>query len=314
MWLAAVNYSNNLVYAVLYLTASLTFVSMFHTRRNLAALQVDHVRILPAFAGEEVRMEIFLRNTSSHTVYGLYFLRLGEEPEYRWKIGQPLADLILSRRLRQLRTPGRRSVRVEPEDSVAAEVTFPSERRGLYRFESLQVRTSFPFGLIWASFRLPLNADYYIYPKPQGSTDWPALTPSGTDGSHNSNLPGDDFAGVRAYAPGDTLRHVDWKAYARGRPLSIKQFTGGAGQELWLDAASLDRMPLEPRLSQLALWIVNAEKEELPYALKLGRVSLPLGVGAAQARRALEALAVAGHRPPEDARLIPPPANRSLSG
>ncbi len=54
------------------------------------------------------------------------------------------------------------------------------------------------------------------------------------------------------------------------------------------------RLPLEDRLSQLALWVVNAEKEEIPYALKLGRTTLPLGLGPAQSRRALETLAVAG--------------------
>ena len=90
------------------------------------------------------------------------------------------------------------------------------------------------------------------------------------------------------------MRHVDWKAFARGRPLSIKQFTGGEGHELRLDAAELGRLPLEARLSQLALWIVNAEKAEIPYSLRLGRTTLPLGLGAIQSRRALEALAVAG--------------------
>ena len=94
--------------------------------------------------------------------------------------------------------------------------------------------------------------------------------------------------------PGESLRHVDWKAFARGRPLAIKQFTGGAGNEMWLDAAEMESIPLEARLSQLALWIVAAEKEEIPYALKLGRTVLPLGLGAAHSRRALVALAVAG--------------------
>jgi uncharacterized protein (DUF58 family) len=94
--------------------------------------------------------------------------------------------------------------------------------------------------------------------------------------------------------PGESVRHIDWKAFARGRPLSVKQFTGGDGHELWLDAAALEHVPLEKRLSQLALWVVNAEKEEIPYALKLGRTLLPTGLGSQQSRRALEALAVAG--------------------
>jgi uncharacterized protein (DUF58 family) len=120
------------------------------------------------------------------------------------------------------------------------------------------------------------------------------LRPGGDQGAPASNRPGDDFAGVRAYVPGESLRHVDWKAFARGRPLSVKQFTGGEGNELWLDAGQMSHLPLEARLSQLALWIVNAEKEELPYALRLGRTTLPLGLGPMQSRRALEALAVAG--------------------
>ncbi len=105
------------------------------------------------------------------------------------------------------------------------------------------------------------------------------------------------MAGLRAYMRGESFRHVDWKSYARGRPLSVKQFSGGGGHELWLDAAEMGRYALEARLSQLALWIVNAEKEEIPYALKLGRTTLPLGLGPAQMRRALETLAVAGAGP-----------------
>lgn len=281
MWLAAVNYSNNLVYAILYLIAGLSFISIFHTWRNLAVLRVEHVRVNPAFAGEEVRMEIHLRNPSRQTIYGLFFARANDA-----------AGLI--RRPIPLRAAGGGSVRIAPGDSCAAEVVFPAERRGMYRFETLLIRTAFPFGLFWASFRVPVDEEYYIYPQPHGSAGWPDLHPSGDQGSPISSKPGDDFSGVRPYMPGESLRHVDWKAFARGRPLSVKQFTGGSGHEMWLDAAELSRMSLEARLSQLALWIVNAEKAEIPYALKLGRTALPLGLGPIQSRRALEALAVAG--------------------
>lgn len=284
MWLAAVNYSNNLVYAILYLVGSLSFISIFHTWRNMAALRLEHIRISPAFAGEEVRMEIYLRAPEDRPIYGLVFARLGEE----------MGSWPRSTRPVPLTLPGGGRVRVAAGDSLSVELTFPAVRRGMYRFEALQVKTSYPFGLFSVSFRVPVDEVYFIYPQIKGKTDWPALQPGGEDGSPNSPNPGDDFSGVRAYMPGESLRHVDWKAFARGRPLSIKQFTGGGGRELWLDAAQMSRMTLEARLSQLALWIVNAEKEELPYALKLGRTTLPLGLGPAQARRALEALAVAG--------------------
>jgi uncharacterized protein (DUF58 family) len=297
MWVAAVNYSNNLVYAVLYLIAALSFISIFHTWRNLASLRVEHIRTHPAFAGEEVRMEVYLRNPTKHTIYGVFFARPGEEAGLPRR---PLLsflglDNILPRSAMPLRTPGDRGMRIAAGDSCCAEVVFPSEQRGMYRFESLLVRTVYPFGLIRASFRVAVDAEYYVYPQAKGKAGWPDLNPGGEQGSPVSQRPGDDFSGVRAYMTGESLRHVDWKAFARGRPLSIKQFTGGAsGHELWLDASEMGWLPLEARLSQLALWIVNAEKAEIPYALKLGRTTLPLGLGAAHSRRALEALAVAG--------------------
>ncbi len=212
MWVAAVNYSNNLVYAILYLIASLGFISIFHTWRNLASLRVEHVRIQPAFAGEEVRMEIHLRNSGRQAVYGVFFARLGDEAG-------------TSRRATPLRLSVRGGVRIAAGDSCSAEAVFPAERRGLYRFASLLVRSSYPFGLFWAGFRVPMAADYFVYPHPHGTAPWPELRPSGEQGTPASQKSGDDFAGVRAYLPGESLRHVDWKAYARGRPLSVKQFT-----------------------------------------------------------------------------------------
>jgi uncharacterized protein (DUF58 family) len=296
MWLAAVNYANNLVYAILYLIGALSFISIFHTWRNLTPLSVDHIRIQPAFAGEEVRMEVYLRNPSRHTIYGLFFARPSDETAVVWRGSRSFLSRFWSGPV-PLRTAGGGGVRLEAGDSCSAELVFPSERRGVYRFESLLVRTSYPLGLFWASFRVALNVEYYVYPQLKGKADWPDLYAGGAQGSPTSRKPGDDFAGVRAYLPGESLRHVDWKAFARGRPLSVKQFTGGSGHELWLDAAEMAHVPLEARLSQLALWIVQAEKEEIPYALKLGRTTLPLGLGPGQARRALEALAVAGVGP-----------------
>ncbi len=281
MWLAAVNYSNNLVYAILYLVGSLSFISIFHTWRNVASLEVEHIRINPAFAGEKVQVKIHLRNPGKRPVYELFFARRREE-------------ISLRRRFLPLPMLEGGGARIDAGDARTVEVTFPAGRRGMYRFESLFVRTSYPFGLFWASFRVPVETDYFIYPKPKGHEAWPDLHPSGEGGQPFSTRPGDDFAGVRPYGPGESLRHVDWKAYARGRPLSVKQFTGGEGNELWLDASEMSHLPLEDRLSQLALWIVNAEKEEISYALKLGRTTLPLGKGPAQSKRSLEALAVAG--------------------
>jgi uncharacterized protein (DUF58 family) len=283
MWLAAVNYSNNLVYAILYLIGALTFVSIFHTWRNLAALEAGHVRVHSAFAGGMVRVEIALRNESQRPVYGIFFARLEEGKS--WRGGTPLA------------LPGGGNLRVRGGDTTTVELLFPAGRRGSYRFDSLLVRTSYPFGLVTAGFRIHVGLDYFIYPEPAGSTILPDFRSSANEApAPTGRKSGDDFAGVRPYLPGESWRHVDWKAYARGRPLSVKQFAGGDGIELWLDAAELAEMPLEARLSQISLWVMEAERDEIPYALRIGKSVLRPGLGSEHRRLALEALAVAGDR------------------
>jgi uncharacterized protein (DUF58 family) len=278
MWLAAVNYTNNLVYGVLYLVASLTFVSLFHTWRNLASVEIGHLRVHPAFAREDVRVEIHLRNSGTVPVYGLHFAVTA--PRMRPRDTLTLRDSSAG-------------VQVAPGDVRTIELRFPAGPRGRFRIEALLVRTTYPFGLLGARFRLPLSTDYFVYPEAKGSDLLPERHTGGKSGFVFSGHSGDDFAGVRPYQPGESLRHVDWKAYARGRPLSVKQFAGGDGRELWLDPDEISDLPLEMRLSQLAYWIVLAEKQEVPYGFRFGTTTLDPGLGAEHSRRALEALAVA---------------------
>jgi uncharacterized protein (DUF58 family) len=272
MWLAAVNYENNLVYAVLYLVAALSFISIFHTWRNLASIEVEHVRVKPAFAGEEVEVEIHLRNCGTRSSYNLSFERLEEGKR------------------KPVRSRG--GTNLDPGDARIVSAFLPPEARGRYVLEKLLVRSAYPFGLFWAKLRAPAQAAYYVYPAPHGWQELPEMLSTGTEGPPHGS--GDDFSGVRAYSPGESLRHIDWKAYARGRPLVVKQFTGGEGRELWLEARTLARLSLEDRLSQMTLWAIEAEEGEVAYGLNVGDVHLPPALGPNHQRSILEALATAG--------------------
>ena len=278
MWLAAVNYSNNLVYGVLYLIAALSFISAFHAWRNVASVEIEHVRVKPAFAGEEIEVEIHLRNRARRANHNLVFERYDRDVRPR--------HLALPIR-------GSSGVNLEGNDAQTVTVVLPPLRRGRYRFENLIVRSSYPFGLFWSFFRVAVKATYFVYPAPRGGSELPEFRPSGQEGPPVNSRSGDDFNGVRAYSPGESLRHIDWKAYARGRPLVVKQFSGGQEQELWLEARALNRLPLEERLSQLALWATEAEEAEIPYGLSLGEIKLAPHLGAAHQRRVMEELAVA---------------------
>jgi uncharacterized protein (DUF58 family) len=275
MWLAAVNYENNLVYAVLYLVAALSFVSVFHTWRNMASVEVEHVRVKPAFAGEEIEVEIHLRNRGTRPSYNLSFERLDRGKR------KPVRS--------------RRGANLDPGDARIVSAFLPPAARGRYLLEKIVVRSAYPLGLFWAKLRAPARATYFVYPAPHGREELPEMKSTGTEGPPHGA--GDDFSGVRAYSPGESLRHIDWKAYARGRPLVVKQFTGGEGRELWLDVRALARLSLEDRLSQMTLWALEAEEGEIAYGLSVGDVHLPPAMGASHQRIILEALATAGKAP-----------------
>ena len=75
----------------------------------------------------------------------------------------------------------------------------------------------------------------------------------------------------------------------------IKQFAGGASEELWFD---LDLAPtdasLETRLSILAGWILAAEATHIRYGLALPGCEIPPDQGDTHRNKCLEALALYG--------------------
>ena len=103
---------------------------------------------------------------------------------------------------------------------------------------------------------------------------------------------GDDFAGVRAYVSGESQRHIDWKAVARGQPLMIKQFAAETEGVVHLDFSALGFANVEERLSQLALWVIEAERARRPYGLRLPGTEIPPAVGQVHFHQCLRALSL----------------------
>jgi uncharacterized protein (DUF58 family) len=161
----------------------------------------------------------------------------------------------------------------------------------------LTVSTRYPLGLFRAWCWEPLDLEYLVYPQPSGSYPWPLTVADDMLQDHGDRLGGDDFTGVRAYQPGDSHRHVDWKAVARGRPMLTKQFSGGGRGLIWCDWFILEGLDTEARLSQLACWIVEAHRQGCEYGLRLpDREYLP-AAGWEHYERCLKALALYGDEP-----------------
>lgn len=266
MLTGSINYALSLGFVLTFLLASVGITGILHTFRNLAALRVTPARTPPVYAGEVARFRVCITNPTRADRY----------------------SLALTADKREIDV-----VDVRAESSAIATAAVPTVRRGLLRPGRLTLFTRFPVGLFRAWGYVDLDTHCVVYPRPAvGGLPLPALKAGGSEGIGLAKGV-DDFAGLRQYHPGDSPRHVAWKAAARDQGLLTKQFTGRANAELWL---SLELAPpafgLEEKISQLARWVLDAHAEGIPYGLDLPSARIPVATGEAHRDRCLEALAL----------------------
>jgi uncharacterized protein (DUF58 family) len=103
---------------------------------------------------------------------------------------------------------------------------------------------------------------------------------------------GDDFQGLRAYVPGDSLQHISWKASARGQGLYTKDFAATAGSSVFLDWEACPGMDGERKLSVLCHNVLAFHQDHRTYGLKLPDRVIEPGRGETHKISCLEALAL----------------------
>jgi uncharacterized protein (DUF58 family) len=268
MWYAAASQNNAAVYLFLFCLTSVFLVSIPHTLLNLGGLKTNAESVKPTFAGQEVSMPVEITNESRarrHAI-ALSLPDAGGDPQR--------IDAI----------PAGKSRRVT--------LRFSTPVRGEHEIGRLCLTSLYPLGFLRAWRRISAPQRYLVYPKPAGDPTLPMGSAGSPKNRPRSELgEGDDFAGVRAYVPGESQRHIDWKAVARGQALMTKQFTAETNGVLYFDFADV-RKDREERLSQLALWVIEAERMRRPYGLRLPAAQIPPSIGGQHFHRCLRALAL----------------------
>jgi uncharacterized protein (DUF58 family) len=271
MFVGAINYNLSLGHALVFLLAGLGLVAMLHTFRNLVRLEISAGQAPPVFAGETALFAVHLRNTRSDA----------------------RRSLVLS-----FAEGARFTVDVEGATQRAVALPCPAPRRGRLRPGRVTLASVYPLGLFYAwSYPSP-RLSCLVYPRPLMTPLPPpaAVSDRGAMYELHGESGDEDFTGLRERQANDSPRHIAWKAVARDfdhRPLLIKQFAGGAAQELWLDLAATPReLDHETRLSILAGWVIAAREQRVRYGLRLPRCAIAPAHGAAHEAACLEALAL----------------------
>ena len=153
---------------------------------------------------------------------------------------------------------------------------FPARQRGEHNVGTLCLTSAYPLGFIRFLKNFALSQTYIVYPKPAGDMRLPSGFVHRRDGRPLTELgEGDDFAGLRAYVHGESQRHIDWRAVARGQPLMTKEFAAEAEGVAYFNFSALHFTNVEESLSQLTLWVIEAERARRPYGLRLPGIKIP---------------------------------------
>lgn len=265
MWYAGASQSNGAAYLLCFVLASVAAVSTIHAWANLRGVRVKADAVAPAFAGEELSVPLAI--SAEH---GGLAMKLDA--------GTP-ANAVDVRA-------------VAPGHVWRVAVRSAAVRRG--RFEEVRIRAAslYPLGFFTARLALAVRAPHYIYPAPEGAAPLPRSLAPSRHRREGLRAEGDDFAGTRTWLPGESQRHIDWKAAARGQPLLTKQWAGDSDETLVLDWSALPQLGPEARLRQLARWVVLAERGGASYGLSIPGMQLPPSRGDTHYHACLRALAV----------------------
>jgi uncharacterized protein (DUF58 family) len=262
--LIAFVYNNNLAYLLAFLLASVFFITILHSYKSLAGLVVQKGRSKAVFAGDAAGFDIHIRNPADR-----------------------------ERQQLQLTLQDSQSLAIEAQSTAQVTLYSIVQKRGWYSAGTVTLSSTFPLGLFRAWSPIRLDMKVMVYPKPaQYEIPFPQALSAEIQQGHGRQG-SDDFYGLQEYQSGDSIKHIHWKAFAKGLGVFSKQYGGEqSAEEIRLDYEQTPGHNTEERLSQLCRWVIDAEQAGIRYGFALPGLTLPPANGLAHYQKCLEALAL----------------------
>jgi uncharacterized protein (DUF58 family) len=215
-WLAATNTMAGWLYVLSGLGVALLLVSAVMPMQMLKGIEIRRSPLNPVHVGEPLFVEIHVHNGTAQSK-GLLIVQ-DRVPKALGESAETVVEAI---------APYQESV---PQFSHAWQYDLTPERRGLYRWQTVTLRTGAPLGLFWSRRVQSVPASVLIYPRVLPLARCPLLeeigpsaqqlfqqvplTRTGNEGSTRS---------LRPYRTGDPMRMVHWRSSARFNALRVRE-------------------------------------------------------------------------------------------
>ncbi len=224
---AATNTLAGWLYVLSGVMLALLVINAVLSVQTLKGIEIQRSPIEPVSVGESLRLELTLRNSTPRTKALIEIC-----DRIPFVIGKPIKTVA----------------RVLPAQKswhwMAEQVT---QRRGIYHWHTLELRTAAPLGLFWCRRSHSVKVTAVVYPLVLSLSQCPILDEMGitqkplfSSRDRNSKAATEGMTrSLRPYRWGDSTRLIHWRTSARLGNLQIREletFTGGPDIVIALDS------------------------------------------------------------------------------
>ncbi|NJO41032.1 MAG: DUF58 domain-containing protein [Cyanobacteria bacterium CRU_2_1] len=217
---AATNTMAGWLYVISGVILALLVVAAILPDRSLRGIQIHRQPIAPISVGESITIRVMLENQTSQV--------------------KTLLE-VQDRLPAELSSPVKRSIEViSPHETYRWVYQQLGDRRGIYRWHTVFLRTASPLGLFWCRRSQAVKAMAVVYPTVLPLSQCPLVDEMGQDVntqvlSHSQSHAATEglTRTLRPYRWGDSIRLVHWRTSARYGELRVRELeTYSGGQEL----------------------------------------------------------------------------------
>ncbi|MEO0458382.1 MAG: DUF58 domain-containing protein [Cyanobacteria bacterium P01_A01_bin.114] len=215
---AATNTMAGWLYVISGVMMAMLSISSIWPQRALQGLTFHRQPMAPVTAGQAILVEMTLEN---ETARAKNLLQIRDH---------------LPAELDQIQAAEKRSIgtcaiaSIPPKDHYRWVYEIPTQTRGIYHWQSVQLRTAAPLGLFWCSREHLAKAKAIVYPQILPLSHCPIIDvlgdQSGLQWQHNRNANAGHEGLTRALRPyrwGDATRLIHWRTSARYGELRVRE-------------------------------------------------------------------------------------------
>jgi uncharacterized protein (DUF58 family) len=213
---AATNTMSGWLYALSGGSLALLGIAAFLSTQSLHSLEVRRCAIEPVSVGDKITIELEIENRSP-------------EPKSLLQIMDILPFVLGKQVVRPIELIAAHSIY---RDTYYLEV----QRRGVYRWQEVYLRTAAPLGLFWCRRSQPVKAVAVVYPQVLPLSTCPLIdrigqedSPQLYDRSRSQNATEGLTRNLRPYRHGDPTRLIHWRTSARYGELRVRELEVAAG-------------------------------------------------------------------------------------